>query len=331
VTVEWNGPNPLTVSNSEIQTFKSCPRKWWLVYYLELGLKRILEAGTGPRELGSRIHGALHKHYIEGANPITAIDEEYAADIAYFKDVVGFNDIQIIEIQKEQALAHAMLEGYLVWASETGIDAEMELIGAETVIQVASSYSGVFIRGKLDQRWRRKIDNAILFRDFKTVPEFTTPMKILPMDEQMLFYHLLEWLDSQQQTGSAPPHPTDGGLYTMLRKVKRTTNARPPFYMQVEIPHNTAQLRAIWSRVHSILGRIVETRKALDAAGENADHNFIVPPRPSRDCTWACDFFQVCSLFDDGSNAKGLLNERYTHVDPHERYKAQDEGRSVTE
>ena len=72
----WNGP-VLTISNSEIQTYKSCKRKWYLTYYLELGLRRESQTGTGPRELGTRVHAALRAYYVEGANPITVVDEIY--------------------------------------------------------------------------------------------------------------------------------------------------------------------------------------------------------------------------------------------------------------
>lgn len=327
---EWNGKKPLTISNSEIQTFKACRRKWYLTYYLELGLRRESGKGWGPRELGTRVHAALHAYYVEGANPITVVDEIYAEDLAFF-EAQEFGQDDIIAIKKEQDLVHAMLEGYLIWLQETGNDAGMHLVAAESVVEVSSAIKGVQLRGKLDQRWTRDVDGARIFRDFKTVPELTTPAKLLPIDEQMKFYHLLEFLDSIAKTGEEPPDRTDGALYTMLRKVKRTATAKPPFYGQVEVRHNRVELLSMWSRVHRVITEIVNTRHELMEAGDNPDHNYIVPPRQSRDCTWACDFFTVCSMMDDGSNWQGLLNEHYTHIDPHERYNAQDQGKAVTE
>ena len=333
--VAWNGAKPLTISNSEMQTFKSCRRKWYLTYYLELGLRRESGKGYGARELGTRIHAALHAKYVEGVNPITVVDEIYAEDLKFFQEQPNTTPEQIFDIKKEQDLAHAMLEGYEQWIAESGIDAGLKLVAAESVVEVQSGVPGVRLRGKMDQRWTRDVDGARLFRDFKTVAEFTTTQKVLPLDEQMKFYHLLEYLDSLAKRGDKPPDRTDGALYTMLRKVKRTASARPPFYMEVEVKHNDTELESMWQRVHRVIIEIVQTRYELDGINARTDstnrHNYVVPPRPSRDCTWSCDFFAVCPMMDDNSNWKGLLNEYYTHVDPHERYNAQDTGRAVTE
>lgn len=318
---------PLKISNSEIQTWKGCNRKWYLTYYLELGVRREEGSPTGARELGTRVHVALHAMFVEGANPLTVLSEVYAEDIEFFEKI-GRDEDAINDLKKEHDLAKAMIEGFLDWLSETGIDEEYELVGAETVVEVPSAVPNIHLRGKLDQRWVRKSDGARLFRDFKTVGNFVEPQKLLPLDEQMKFYHLLEYLDAMAQTGQAPQWRTDGGMYTMLRKVKRTVTAKPPFYMQVEVGHNTEELRSMYLRVHKTIREILEARFALEEGG---DHRYVVPPRPSRDCTWMCDFLPVCPMMDDGSNWRAMLDEYYTHVDPHDRYKAQDEGKAVTE
>lgn len=325
MAVEWLG-DPLTISNSEIQSWKSCRRKWYLSYYRELGLKRDGQSAVGARELGTRVHTALHGMYAAQENPLTIIDEIYKNDISALND--EGRELEVPDLMKEHDLARAMLEGYVQWLVEEGIDDGIEVVAAETVIEVPSAVKGVLLRGKLDQRVVRKSDGAKLFLDHKTVAEFSTPAKVLPMDEQMKYYHLLERLDALYKTGSEPGWRTDGGLYNMLRKVKRTSTAKPPFYMRLEIHHNDTELRNMWIRVHKVIEEIVQARHEL---GKGGDHQYVCPPRPSRDCTWSCDFFPVCPLMDDGSNWEGLLNEYYAHVDPHERYKAQDEGKEVTE
>ena len=52
---------PVRISNSEIQTFKDCRRKWWLSYYRRLKPKSANM--TGALALGSRIHEALDMYY----------------------------------------------------------------------------------------------------------------------------------------------------------------------------------------------------------------------------------------------------------------------------
>jgi hypothetical protein len=317
----------LLLSNSEVQCWKDCRRRWFLTYYRELGLKRSEDKSVGARQLGSRIHIALCAMYQDGMNPIEVVNQVYAED-----EVLYANDPQaIIEMKKEQDLAKAMLEGYVQWVADEGADEGIELVAAETVLEVPLDklgHEGVALRGKLDQRVVRKIDQARLFLDHKTVGDLTTPPRMLPLDEQMKHYHLLEKLDSLYKTGDEPPWRTDGGIYNMLRKVKRTATAKPPFYGRAEVHHNDETLRNMWTRVSKV---IIEIKQAHEALDSGSDHQYICPPRPTRDCTWKCDFFAVCPMFDDGSNVEGLLDEYYVHVDPHERYTAQDEGREVTE
>ena len=62
---------------------------------------------------------------------------------------------------------------------------------------------------------------------------------------------------------------------------------------------------------------IVDARNKLDSG---ANHHEVVYPRPSRDCSWKCDFFAICKMFDDGSNIDGLIREYYEEADPDERY-----------
>jgi len=315
--IKWEG-KPLQISNSEIQTYKDCRRRWWLTYYRELGIKRSESSATGPRELGTKIHTALEQMYMMEEDPALVIDSLYELDIEALVDD-PFGGEKTVELRKEWTLARAMVEGFVEWSEEQGIDAGMELVSLEEVIEVKSSVEGVNLRGKLDQRWIRKIDGARLFRDWKTVQSVSEPVKILPLDEQMKFYHLLEYLKFMEEgiDAEAEGLRTDGALYTMLRKVKRTMAAKPPFYSQTEVRHNMAELRSMWLRVTKTIEEIVVTRQQLDAGG---DPLYLVPPRPSRDCTWKCDFFQVCPMFDDGSGAENMLEAVYETRDPHERY-----------
>lgn len=315
----WLGPT-IKVSNSEIQTFKQCKRKWWLVYYRELGIKRKNDEFTGARSLGTRVHLALEALYVRDENPLETLKEIYLYDADKMREYERPQQ-DIDALWKEYDLANAMVSGFIEWVQENAIDEGMELVAAEDVVEVESHIKNVILRAKMDQRWYRKSDGARLFRDFKTVGNLTEPMKILPMDEQMKFYHLLEYLQALGVTGEEPQWRTDGALYTMLRKVKRTATAKPPFYGQLEVHHNITEIRNMWIRVSGVLDDLIDLREALDGG---ADHNYVAYPTPSRDCTWKCDFFAVCHMFDDGSDVEGILEEYYEHRDPHERYNTEE-------
>jgi RecB family exonuclease len=318
------------LSNSEFQTWTRCRRKWYLSFYRELGPKKTEETITGALAFGSRIHLCLERMYTTGEDPLEVYEELHGKavyDLLSREMTFGFVDDDLRKkLQGERELAHAMLEGYVAWVQETGLDEGIRFAGAEVVVEVASGIEGVRLRGKLDQRIYREIDGARLFRDFKTAAGLTDGPRMLPIDEQMKFYMMLERLDAMSKIGGEPTEPTVGGLYTMLKKVKRTARAQPPFYAQVEVHHNRLELESMWLRTHRRIQEILEARRELDAGG---DQRYWVYPRPSRDCSWDCPFLTVCPMMDDSKPDvwEAMLNDLYEPRDPYERYQ-EDETKS---
>ncbi len=297
-------------SNSEVQCFKRCKRKWWLAFYRRLGLKQ--QPVVGARGAGNRVHFALAGWYSPTpVNPYELLASTISNDLEAYPE-------QADEIQKEGDLCQAMLEGYFQWVSETGADQGLEIVGSEQPVKatiVIDDETSVTYGGKLDVKILRQQDGARLFLDHKTVGNLTEPPRMLHLDEQMLTYHLLEYLEAVQSEVQAPL--TDGGLYNMLRKVKRTGQAKPPFYDRVEVRHNRHELENFYVRVSGELRAMIETREVLDSG---VNPQYVVYPTPRRDCTWDCDFLPICPMFDDGSNVEGLVEMLYTDIDPYQRY-----------
>lgn len=304
--------SPYRLSNSEIQTFKDCRRRWWLTYYRRLQPKS--KDMTGALALGTRIHAALDAHYSAGVPLLKAHAELVEKDkqllLADFRDVY--------ELETEAELGRIMLEGYEQWVAENGIDAELEMISTEEKI-VAPLFNGeVELQGKLDMRVRRKVDGVRMFRDFKTVggslSEFAS---MAHMNEQVMTYMLLESTKFDEKERS------EGGIFTLLKKVRRTASAKPPFYEHVEIRHNVFTLRSFWNRIHGTIADLMKVKTGLDA-GENPA--FLAYPRASRDCKWKCPFFAICPMFDDGSAVEQALSEMFEEVDPYAYYDTDKKG-----
>ena len=297
---------PYRLSNSEIQTFKDCRRRWWLQYYRRLQPKQ--KDMTGALALGTRIHAALDAHYAQGTPLLQAHSELVEKDKQLL--LADFRDVNDLETEAE--LGRIMLEGYEQWVEENGIDAELEMISTEEKI-IAPLFNGaVELQGKLDMRVRRKADGVRLFRDFKTVggslSEFSS---MAHMNEQVMTYMLLESSKFDEKERS------EGGIFTLLKKVRRTAAAKPPFYDHVEIRHNIFTMRSFWQRIHGTIADLMRIRTALDA-GENPA--FHVYPRASRDCKWKCQFFAICPMFDDGSAVEQALSDSYEEKDPYAYY-----------
>jgi hypothetical protein len=300
-------PN-LRISYSERKTYKTCRRKWWLSYVRELALER--EAPSAA-SLGTRVHSALEIHYdpADTRDPLAVFDAQAAADLA----APDVHEKTAGEIE----LARIMVEGYFEWLAETGADEDLELLAAETQIEMPLEidYDGrpVVAVGKIDARVRRRSDGAIMFVDHKTVLSFEERTRLLHLDEQMKGYHVLE------RYVAGDGERVDGAIYNMIRKVKRGPRAKPPFYDRTEVRHNPRVLEAYETQMRAEVKEILTTRWALRL--DNRKHYEIVPPNPSRDCSWSCEFLPVCPMLDDASMAaERVIEQFYVRKNPLERY-----------
>ena len=317
-------------SNSEIGTFQGCPRKWWLAWFR--GLTPRLKEVQGPRSTGTRIHIALGELYVLGGSAekaIVALNMAQMIDLSALRAQLEFDedlDLRVAKLQSDFALEHIMLEGYLEWIQETGIDASLEVVGVEQYLEVdfpmhlPHDPQKVKLIGKIDSRVRSRVTGRRLFIDHKTVQSVRDVT--LNMNRQMLHYHLLE------QMTTAPGEPRcDGALYNMLRKVKRTRASKPPYYARVPIDHNSHQIASYRSQIYGIIARIIEAhayfRNRPANAVEQMQHQVAAPARPSRECSW-CPFLQVCTMFDDGSRVEAALEDLYEIKDPLSYYGARE-------
>lgn len=303
----------MRVSNSEISTFKRCRRKWYGLFYRRLRLKR--ESPVGAPYLGTLVHGGLRAYYEDKIPWTDWLDARIAAQLEDYPD----EEKGIVD---QAELASLMLEGYFDWLEETGADAEYTLIGAERTLDVPFTRAisipldeELVISGKLDRVIERRTDGARLYVDDKTVGSLNDLPKNAQRAEQFLMYDLLQYvlaLESGEEF-----QRTDGGIYNMLRKVKRTVRAKPPFYGRHEVRHNVQELRSFWIRLVGEIEEIVRLRQRLDAG---ADHRHVAYPTPTRDCSWDCPLVHICTMFDDGSDVERAIEQLYEEYDPYERY-----------
>ena len=311
-------------SNSEITTSQTCPRKWWLAWYRGLTPRR--KEVQGPRSTGTRIHLALAALYdiavfgrliAPGAYAQKVLSDAQHEDMNSLRAQYEFDEdlsIREAKILSDFELERIMLEGYLDWIQETGIDSTLEVIGVEQYLEVdylVSNVEKVKIIGKIDSRVHSRITGRRLFIDHKTVQSVHD--STLNMNRQMLHYHLLEQL-------SAPPgeQRCDGALYNMLRKVKRTRASKPPYFARVPIDHNKYQIQSYAMQLDTLIGEILQKTYALKQGG---DPLVMLPANSGRHCNW-CPFKKVCVMFDDGSRVEAALEDLYQVQDPLSYYGA---------
>jgi hypothetical protein len=305
--------NEIHISNSEMTTMRRCRRKWWLTYYREL--KPAQRSFVGPLPLGGRVHKALEHYYKDGEDLLNAharLIEEDRMEML----IEGFD---VSELDDEAELGRIMLEGYLAWVTEEGYDADLEVISTEEILKFPidpKSLPGfeeyaVSMMGKIDLRVLKRFAGTRSVLDFKTAASFSVWHDTAHMSTQLKLYMLLDRLVGNPSTR------IDGGIFRLLKKVKRTARATPPFYEDVYIQHNDFTMKTFWFQALGVVREIMQVRKALD---HGADPNFVAYPSPSADCRWSCNFVAACPLFDDGSDVDSILDEKFEKGDAYAYY-----------
>jgi hypothetical protein len=305
-------------TNSELQTYKDCLRRWYMAYYRRLAPKH--ESPVGARAVGDRIHRALRWMYLgdtaQRVDALVALEVLIDRDRTALADRYGSWDHVPAETAqqfvREADLERLMITGYLEWLAETGADSELEFIGSEEYVEadlpdVPDAPAPVKIAARLDARVRRVSDGVRMFLDHKTNVDFGAAARTLPLDEQMMMYILVEQLQHGADDYVA------GALYNMIKRSKRTAAAKPPFYKRVEVRHNSIEMANFMTRLRGTIRDVLRTTAQLDAG---ADHRLVVYPRPSRDCTWKCQFFSVCGAMDDGSHVEAMIKAHFQVGDP---------------
>lgn len=320
--------DPYEVSNSEVQTFKQCKRKWWLAWYRGLGLRT--QEFIGVRSTGTRIHRALEKWYVPDGQPRVdprdALEAVVAEDWAQIERLSGDMAIPAVKMESlavefanSTNMERAMVEGYVQWLEETGADSNLRIIGSEQYLSapldvyVSGQQRPVNIIGLLDARAEDTNTQHTWFIDHKSVGDLESPLPLLQANEQMLHYHLLEMLSSPNADRYC-----DGALYNMIKRSKRSERAEPPFYAREEIRHNTHELASYRRRLVSTVQDILTTKDRLDNGEEHLD---VAYPTPADTCKWKCDFFAVCSLMDNGApGVHDMMEILYKPGNPRARY-----------
>ena len=301
----------IAISHSEIKTWARCRRQWYLGYYR--GFRQKQETPTGVTHVGGHIHLALEGYHGYNLDPIRLLRWSY-------EDVIRQQPDHEAQLRKDLDLAIAMVEGYVQWSMETGLDVDLDVVSTEHEIShpVRLPIAGDTItwRGKLDVLFRQASTGKYQLRDYKTVGSFEKASLLL-LDTQMRFYAML--------LAFAYPDARDRAtdvLYLMIKRSKRTARATPPFYEQAAVAYNRHDLNATYLRSLAASEEIVAARHALDgnAPSHGGKHQYTCYPNPSDFCSWGCPFLKVCHMADDGSRFEDALAADYEVGNPYKYY-----------
>lgn len=300
------------VSNTEMTVFRECRRKWWLQYVLKIAPRA--KSFSGPLPLGSRVHSALESYYKYGEDLLSAYRRLVQQDR---EEMMSLGVPEDSEFNDEAELGRIMLEGYKEWVAAEGVDSDLEVIGVEEILEYPMLDDQVIVQAKLDLRVVKTFSGTRSILDHKTARSLTDFDKTSHMTTQLKLYMLLDKLLNDD-----PDSRIDGGIYRLLKKVKRTARATPPFYRDVYVHHNDFTLRSFWFQLQGVLRDMLASRRALESG---ADPMTVAYPSPSNTCSWKCSYYHICPLFDDGSDVDMAISDQFDVVDPYSYYRRDED------
>lgn len=285
---------------SAVKRFKRCPRSFWLMYGTGTGdgLEKASDPdkpASGQRDEGTLTHALVEAGYLSGPEIIP----EVLANL----QIAQFGDQALTkEWSKVYRLSERMATGFFEWTAETGADATEETLELEKRYSAfAGTFLGddVYITGKVDRLYRDTVTGQIGMDDWKTTDSLKAPPH-LDFDDQKLTY---DWLLTMNGIDAATFR------HTQLKKVLRTPQAAPPFYMRHPTTVSREQREAHRRHLGATITKMVA---AVQMVEQNIDyHHDYLEPTPTRDCGWDCDFIAVCPLMDQGDYWQTALEEWY--------------------
>lgn len=309
-------------TSSELRQWQLCRRSWYLRHFLGYGPKRD-EGEVSASRTGTLVHKGLEGYYAGGADEegaVWLVAEAVAKNIAALNEAGRESLVKTVQGQGE--LARIMLEGYFEWVAENGVDADLEITGAEQRIEVPfgdgylSDRFGVEVSllGLADLLAVRRSTGKRLILDFKSVQSAGDQEVLAPMSPQFKHYAvILELLGGER---------VDGALVRWLRRVKRTARATPPFYGEIPVMWPKAVLRSYYMQTQGLIEEILTAERELRAGVPPIEVG--IGPTVTRDCD-RCVFRPVCPLLDDETvDETDVLRWSYVRVDPLARYSAEE-------
>ncbi|AKJ72600.1 exonuclease [Gordonia phage GMA2] len=301
----------LIASQSDLALFKQNRRFWFLSTYLGLTPKE--SPVYGPLQLGSRLHDALERSYGYGHDLVESYNEIAQEELRSLEESKVVFDVRAW--QNEAELGRIMLAGFDEWRQETGFDETIEIISAEEKISVPiklPSGAEVVLRGKLDVRAKDTHSGMNLVLDWKSTANMSGLIAEAPNSDQLLTYMVLEKLNGLDD----PSFALQGAKFVMLRKVRRSARAKPPFYDTVEVHHSTARLRNYYTQ---LLGTLEDYHRTVQMLDSGLDHRLSAYPSANTRNSWS-PFNALSQVMDDDADAERMINDLFVQCSPHERY-----------
>lgn len=282
---------PLSIRQSELQSFMRCRRKWMLEYRRKLVYARTTNQPVPNLAMGSIMHKAVELFWSEGKDPVRTIVE---VEQEVISKVEGGLSAEWVEIFK---YLRVMMQGYKEWVKNGDTMGE-EVVSVEQALIVPwGTFNGydVTLTGKLDRKVKDTFTDQLMLIDTKSTQSFARGMT---HHFQLLTYAvMLRRLSGER---------IDRLMTEQIRKVLRSATSKPPFFDRIEMYVNEEMLDNHEAHLDRLVGDITRVTREFERGDIYECY-----PHPTRDCSWDCDYLPICTQMDDGSDYEYTIERSY--------------------
>lgn len=288
----------IVLTHSDIHNFLECRRLWFWNYVRDF---QPPETRHGARNLGARVHKALENLYTGGIDPVAYFNALSAMDISW-AETNGQPEWVLDTLYKDTVIGRALVEKYIEWRAESGIDHGLEVVSVEETIEAPILHGEVLLRGRLDIKFRREDSGFLVLNDFKTVGRLDNGTRArLEHSYQHHVYMAIESL-------AHPDDPMPTAVNTLLVKGRR------PEFHRLNVPGTAMSTPNRLKKIEMICTEMIR------AIEEHSDY-----PSPDQHCAW-CVYRNPCLLADDNEeSALEYLSVKFSTGGVHARYTESDD------
>lgn len=315
---------------SERGSFKECPLKWHWSTNEGLAAKR----DSNPLWFGQGVHLALAEWYQKGSargpHPADTWEDFCKDEERYIPTEYDEDERKYVEAK---ALGEAMLEGYV---ELYGDDDHWDVIATEQTFNLLISdprYTpppGGKLRalvkyvGTFDGVYRDLGTGEIFLMEHKTAAGIS--LDHLPLDDQAGSYWYVATRVLRRQGLIGPRESISGIMYNFLKKAlpdDRPKNSRGEALNKDGVTVSKRQpgpnfvREPVWRSAGE--RKIMERRIQSEALHMAAFRDGTLPlyKRPTRDCSWRCEFYKMCQLDEAGADVEEYKEAVYRKRDPY--------------
>jgi hypothetical protein len=218
----------------------------------------------------------------------------------YYKP--GFKSEDLTDVDPELLdYAVPMVATYISEVESGGLDVGRRTIDVELRLSTSSLGTGE-LNGQVDWLFEDDMTGDIVLGDHKNTASF---FDTAPHDFQLLTYAVILADNGIEVTAAE---------HNILKINKRTGRSKPPYTQRNRIEINEDMVGRHRAMLRHMLFDREQALALAEISGEGVRHP-VIYPIGKNDCSWSCDYYDVCGLISAGEEYEIVLQTEYLQAE----------------